>query len=211
MDEFIPNHEELKNGIEGLVRETAGYLLTTAKQDVVIKAKEQKSREPFGLKVFMLIKLCKVERKYAPYLNEVLSDQKIIPYVTTTEMNNGISIKCDSEANFKKNTVSVSLDGTCGTTFYQFEDYISGEKTAVLELLDEIKCPKDYKAQLLFYIAYLIRHKSWRYHFGRKLSEERLRKFEIPLPVNKKDEIDFEFVKDLVESCYGWSIIEGNL
>lgn len=211
LDEFIPTYEEIKDGIEALVRETAGYLLTTTKQDVIINSKTKKHYAPHKIKNFDLIEICKVERKYAPYLNEVLSDQKIVPYVTTTEMSNGISLRCDSESNFTRDTVTVSLDGTCGTTFYQFEDYIAGEKTAALSLLDEVGVPDDCKAPLLFYIAYLIRYKAWRYHFGRKLSEERLRKFEIPLPIDKKGVIDFKFITDLVENCYGWSIIKGNL
>ena len=211
LDEFIPSNDDIKNGVEALVRETAGYLLTTTKQDVTITAKAQKYPPPYGTNIYRLVDLCNVERKYAPYLNEVLSDSKIVPYVTTTEMNNGISIRCDSEANFNRDTVTVSLDGTCGTTFYQFEDYIAGEKTAALTLLDDLNVPDDCKAPLLFYIAHLIRHKSWRYHFGRKLSEERLRKFEIPLPITKKKEIDFNFIKNLVQNCYGWSVIQGNL
>jgi type I restriction enzyme M protein len=211
LDEKIPDYTAVKAGIEALVRETAGYLLTTTKQDVVITAKAKKDHAPHGITNFNLIDLCTVERKYAPYLNEVLSDQKTVPYVTTTEMNNGISLKCDSEPNSKRDTVTVSLDGTCGTTFYQFEDYIAGEKTAALTLLDGLNVPADARAPLLFYLAYLIRHKSWRFHFGRKLSEERLRKFEVPLPVDKNGRVDFGFIKALVENCYGWSIIQGNL
>ena len=211
LDEETPNHFKIKDGIEELVRETAGYLLTTTKTNVTLSSNDIVSEAPYDLMDFDLIELCKVERKYAPYLNEVLSDQKIVNYVTTTERSNGISIKCDSESNFKKNTVTVSLDGTCGTTFYQFEDFIAGEKTAVLELLPDLKCPFNCTAQLLFYIAYMIRYKSWRYHFGRKLSEERLRKFEIPLPIGKDGNIDFIFIKKLVESCYGWSVIKANL
>jgi type I restriction enzyme M protein len=211
LDEKIPDYTAIKAGIEALVRETAGYLLTTTKQEAQITAKAKKDHAPHGITTFNLIDLCKVDRKYAPYLNEVLSDQKTVPYVTTTEMNNGISLKCDSEPNFKRDTVTVSLDGTCGTTFYQFEDYIAGEKTAALSLLDGLNVPAGARAPLLFYLAYLIRHKSWRFHFGRKLSEERLRKFEIPLPVDKSGNIDFTFITALVENCYGWSIIQGNL
>ena len=177
----------------------------------MITANAKTDHAPHGVTTFNLTRLCTIERKYAPYLNEVLSDQKTVPYVTTTEMNNGISLKCDSEPNFKRDTITVSLDGTCGTTFYQFEDYIAGEKTAALTLLDSLTVPADARAPLLFYLAYLIRHKSWRFHFGRKLSEERLRKFEIALPIDTNGSIDFGFIKSLVENCYGWSVIQGNL
>lgn len=210
LDEFIPTHNDIQDGVEELIRETAGYLLTTTKQNVTLKTGGLKAKKPNSMSNFDLIDLCDVERKYAPYLNEVLSNEEIVPYVTTTEMRNGISLRCDTEANFPKGTVTVSLDGTCGTTFYQFEDYLAGEKTAALTLQKDLKVPKQQQAPLLFYIAYMIRHKSWRYHFGRKLSEERLRKFEIPLPV-KRGKIDYELIGGLVTNLYGWSVIKGNL
>ena len=144
-------------------------------------------------------------------MNELLSDQQTTPYVTTTEGSNGISIRCDSEPNFKRNSVTVSLDGLCGTTFYQFEDFIAGEKTAVLTIKPELAVKKVYKAPLLFYIAYFIRRKSWRYHYGRKLSEDRIKKFEIPLPITTDKKIDFEYIRKLVENCYGWQIIKNHL
>lgn len=211
LEEFIPTPKEIIDGIEGLVRETAGYLLTTTKQNVTVSVTNHQIPDPHSTRNYRLIDLCKVERKYAPYLNEVLSDTKVVPYVTTTEMSNGISLRCDTEANFTRDTVTVSLDGTCGTTFYQFEDYLAGEKTAALTLLEELEVPLDCKAPMLFYIAYLIRYKSWRYHFGRKLSEERLRKFEIPMPVNSDGQIDYNLISLLLQNCYGWSIINGNL
>lgn len=211
LDEKIPAYNEIESGLENLIRETAGYLLTTTKQDIKISSNKKRMKPNHKTAIFRLIDICDVERKYAPYINELLSDQKITPYVTTTETANGISIRCDSEPNFQKNTVTVSLDGTCGTTFYQFENYIAGEKTAVLSLRKDVKVPDNTKAHLLFYIAYLIRYKSWRYHYGRKLSEERLQKFLIPLPINEKKEIDYDYITELVENCYGWEVIENNL
>ncbi len=208
LDECIPKQEEIIAGIETLVRETAGYLLTTKRQSVTVRSERIRVELNRRTKLFKLSDLCTIERKYAPYMNELLSDQRITPYVTTTETTNGISMRCDTEPNFTKNTVTVSLDGLCGTTFYQFEDYIAGEKTAVLNLRADSGVPDNTKAQLLFFIAYLIRYKSWRYHYGRKLSEERLNKFEIPLPVKENGNIDFDYIRKLVESCYGWEVVE---
>lgn len=207
LDEVVPTAEEIKTGIEELVRTTAGYLLTIRRADVEIQATRDPVAANDQMQIFRLTDLCNVERKYAPYMNEILSDQKITPYVTTTEINNGISIRCDTDPNFPKNTLTVSLDGICGTTFYQFEDYIAGEKTAVLTINPDADVPVDTQPHLLFYLAYIIRRKSWRYHYGRKLSEGRLNKFEIPLPVTAKGEIDYPYIKALVESCYGWEVV----
>lgn len=208
IDDKNPDFNEVIESIENLVRETAGYLLTLGKKEIIIKNKSKNVDLKNKIKYFDLEGkkgICNVERKYAPYLNELISDNKIIPYVTTTESNNGISLRCDSEPNFKRDSVSVSLDGICGTTFYQFEDFISGEKTAVLTL------KKEHNPYLLFYIAALIRIMAWRFHYGRKLSMARLKKFKIPLPITDKNEIDYNAIEKIVKNSYGWEIIESNL
>ncbi len=183
LDEKTPSISEIRNGVDELVRMTAGYLMTISEEEFTINKNGKEIVKNRNTASYDLIELCNVERKYAPYMNEILSDQKTTPYVTTTENSNGISIRCDSESNFSKDTVTVSLDGTCGTTFYQFEDYIAGEKTAVLEVKPDLDIDEKLKPYLLFYIAHLIRRKAWRYHYGRKLSEERLKKFAIPMPI----------------------------
>lgn len=211
LDEQLPSFTEIRDGIEWLIRETAGFLLTTRNLDISIKAKKQAIDAPITVKTFVLTDLCDVERKYAPYMNELLSDQKLTPYVTTSEKSNGIAMWCDTESNFSKNTVTVSLDGLCGTTFYQFKDYIAGEKTAVIKLRDDMDIPTIQKPHLLFYVAYIIRRKSWRYHYGRKLSEGRLKRLTIPLPVDSQDKIDTHYIQQLVENCYGWEVVKANL
>lgn len=162
-------------------------------------------------RVFKLSDLCDIRREYAPYINELLSDNQTTPYVTTTEISNGIAIRCDTEPTFEKHTITVSLDGTCGTTFFQFEDFIAGEKTAVLKPKNSLYIKDKLKPHLLFYIASLIRHKSWRYHYGRKLSRVRLEKFEMPLPITSEGVINIDYIVQLVENCYGWEVVEQNL
>lgn len=169
------------------------------------KEKNDKKEYHYKTKLFSLTDICNIERKYAPYLNEVESTDKIFPYITTTESDNGISIRCDTEPNFTKNSLTIALDGTCGVTFYQFEDFISGEKTAVLTLKEK------FDVYLMFYLAYLLRRMSWRYSYGRKLSIERLKKFEVQIPVTVDYKIDYNHIKEIVENCYGWNVIKENI
>jgi len=148
-------------------------------------------------KKFNLTDLCNIKRVYAPYLNQLNLLNKKVPYVTTTEMNNGVALWCDEEPLFEKGSLSVSLDGLCGTSFYQFDDFISGEKTAVLTLKEK------NNPFLLIYISLMIRNKSWRYHYGRKLSMKRLKDMNINIPVDDKNDIDYELLKRLVINSYG--------
>lgn len=149
-----------------------------------------------------ITKLCHLDRKYAPYLNKLDRAKEMTPYVTTTSVNNGIALYCGEEPNFEKDAITISLDGRCGTTFYQFDSFMAGEKTAVLRL-KEGKDP-----HLLMYIATLIRIKSWRYHYGRKLSMGRLLKCEIPFPITKEGDIDLETIRKLVKNTYGSELFE---
>ncbi len=205
LDEKKPSQKEIYEGIDQMVRKSTGYLLSTMTRKEITLSNNTFNQKPYKIKPFNLVDVCNVKREYAPYINEILSDQKITPYVTTTEDNNGISTFCDTEPNFRKNSLTVALDGTCGTTFYQFEDYVAGEKTAVLTLKEK------NDPCLLFYIGYLVWNKSWRYHYGRKLSETRLKQFEIDLPVDKNNKIDYNYIDNLVKSCYGWTIISNNI
>ena len=132
--------------------------------------------------------------KYYFYMNQINLDEESTPYITTTEKNNGISVFCGEEPIINKNKVTIALDGKCGEAFYQIEDFISGEKTAIL----------DHKNKyFLIYVGTCIRLLSWRFHYGRKLSMERLKEMEIPLPY-KNDKIDFEYIEKLVKNCYGY-------
>ncbi len=154
------------------------------------------------IKEIQLTDICTIERKYAPYMNQINASITGTPYVTTTEMDNGISIFCKEKPNFKKHTVTVSLDGICGTSFYQFDDFISGEKTAVLEL------KTGSNPYLLFYIAAVIRSVSWRFNYGIKLSVARLHGVKIPFPINKDGEIDNALIKIMVTNTYGSKVFQ---
>ncbi len=205
LDDKQPTLDDIKSEISKLIKVSAGYLLTQVEKEINIKVKNTSKVNYHNIKYFRLTDLYSVERSYAPYMNELDGDIGITPYVTTTELNNGISLRCEIAPNFTKNTLTVSLDGTCGTTFYQFEDFISGEKTAVL-------VPKSYlEPELLFYVGAIIRLKSWRYHYGRKLSMTRLQHFTIPLPVDNHGNIDINVIKEIVSNSYGWEIVEAHI
>jgi len=66
-------------------------------------------------------------------MNQINLDKEKTPYVTTTEKDNGVSVFCGEEPIIKANKVTIALDGRCGDAFYQIVNFISGEKTAILD------------------------------------------------------------------------------
>lgn len=141
--------------------------------------------------------LCEIKRAYSLYMDEVDISEERIPYITTTEFDNGLGIFCNEEPVFKKGCLTVALDGKSGITFFQVSDFISGEKTAVLTT----KTGKNIS--LLLYIGAVIRINSWRYNYGRKLSIDRLTNIKIPIPIDKDGNYDFEILDTFVDNSYG--------
>ncbi len=164
---------------------------------IMPKEIEKDKAEISKLKSIKLPDICNLQREYSLYLNEVDQSSNRIPYITTTEYDNGIALFCNEDAIFKKGSLTISLDGSCGITFYQFDNFIAGEKTAVLTLKGK------ENPLLLIYIGAMIRMQSWKYHYGRKLSMNRLSSMEIPIP-HKDNEIDFDYIEKVVKNCYGY-------
>jgi len=142
--------------------------------------------------------LCEIDRKYYFYINQINLDEEKTPYITTTEKNNGVAVFCGEEPVVKAEKLTVALDGKCGETFYQIEDFISGEKTAILNHKNK---------KFLLYIGACIRLMSWKFHYGRKLSMSRLKEMEIPIPY-KNNKIDFDCIEKVVQNSYGFSEIK---
>lgn len=139
--------------------------------------------------------LCCLNKKTALPKNQL--DKGSVPYVTTSSFNNGVTGFFDLEANFNGKCLTVALNGSVGETFFQFDDFITSGDNAVLTLHQE------YNAHLLFYISVLIKNHQWRYTYHRKLNLGKLNKMQIPMPF-KNDEIDLEYIEEIVSNSYGF-------
>lgn len=175
-------------------KQFAANILPKATRRVSVKRKK--------VKLVPITDLCDINREYYYYVEEVDKTKEVVPYITTSEYDNGVGAFCNEEPIFKKRSLTVSLDGKCGLSFYQITDFISGEKTAVLTAKDNID------NATLIYIGMIIRSISWRYNYCRKLSMERLVKMEIPMPINEKGNFDFEYIEKLIKNCYGYDEIK---
>jgi hypothetical protein len=139
--------------------------------------------------------LCCLNKKTALPKNQL--DKGSVPYVTTSSFNNGVTGFFDLEANFNGKCLTVALNGSVGETFFQFDDFITSGDNAVLTLHQE------YNTHLLFYISVLIKNHQWRYSYYRKLNLGKLKKMQIPMPF-KNDEIDLEYIEEIVSNSYGF-------
>jgi type I restriction-modification system DNA methylase subunit len=139
--------------------------------------------------------LCCLSKKTALPKNQL--DKGVVPYVTTSSFNNGVTGFFDLEANFKGKCLTVALNGSVGETFFQFDDFITSGDNAVLTLKQE------YNPCLLFYISVMIKNHQWRYNYYRKLNLGKLNKMQIPMPF-KNNKLDLEYIENIVSNSYGF-------
>jgi len=142
--------------------------------------------------------LCEVSKNTAIPQNAL--ENGTTPYITTSSLNNGASGFYDIEPNFKSKCLTLALNGSVGEVFFQFEDFVTSGDNAVLTLKDK------YNPYLLFYIATMIRNHKWRYNYYRKLNLTKLNKMQIPVPY-KDNQIDLEYIEQIVKNSYGYKEI----
>ena len=177
-----------------------GFNISYKKYQDKLMPKEYRKTEIKEIKKIKLIplpELCTIERRTALPQNAMDLNGKI-PYITTTSKNNGVSEFVNEEPNTRGKCLTIALNGSVGQTFFQFNDFITSGDNAVLTM------KRGYNPFLLFYIGYNIYRQRWGFNYYRKLSEKRLKKFMIPMPLNDKEEYDFEYIEKLVKNCYGY-------
>jgi len=176
------------------------------KMIITLTPKEKPKKEIKENRNIQIIKvkdLCEIKKKTAIPQNAMNLNGNI-PYVTTSSMNNGVSEFADEEPNFKGKCLSVSMNGSVGEVFFQINDFITSGDNAVLTLKGK------YNPFLLFYIGTLIRNHKWRYNYYRKMSLDKLKNLEFPVPM-KNEKIDTDYIEKIVKNSYGFEEIEGYL
>ena len=199
IDSRIPTSQEVEKELDKSIKESLSYIIKTKKwrKKIINKKPRMKLVKLVYIKEIQKNGLCEVSKKTSLPQNAL--EFGSIPYVTTSSLNNGISNFVDIKPNFKGRCLSVALNGSVGETFFQFDDFITSGDNAILTLKNE------YNPYLLFYIAVMIKNHQWRYNYYRKLNLTKLNKMQIPIPFKDAKDIDFDYIKKIVENSYGFS------
>jgi hypothetical protein len=123
--------------------------------------------------------------------NKLINKKGVIPYLTRSEKNNGYdSFICEQSDKYKTddaNVITIGLDTQ--TVFYQPNKFYTGQNIQVL------KCEKLNKEIAQFLIP-LIKRQMEKFNWGGNgATLTRLRRSKLLLPINEKDEPDFEFME----------------
>lgn len=121
-----------------------------------------------------------------------------IPYISSTKKNNGIDnyITPPDFMKVYRNALTLNNSGSVGYCFYHPYNFVASDHCTVIGILDERVTLNVYIATFLKPVIEAMKVK---YNFAREISDERLGKEKIELPVTKKGNPDWGFMENYIK------------
>lgn len=116
------------------------------------------------------------------------------PYVSSSSLNNGID-NIIGNGYTDENCLTFACYGSIGEVFYQDEKVWVSDNANVFYLKD-----KEYNSYIALFLVTLLRLEQFRFSYGMTGKKERLEGFEIKLPVNNKNNPDWDFMENYIKS-----------
>lgn len=144
-------------------------------------------------KWFIYDDLFTIERGKGPRKNE-LDGSGNIPFVTSSDQNNGWTSFTNSSPLHLGNTIGVNRNGSVAEAFYQPLPFCSTEDVHIFT--PKFKMTK----YVALFLATLIKKEKYRYNYGRKWGIGRMKNSKIKLPVDKHGDPDWNFMETYIKT-----------
>jgi type I restriction enzyme M protein len=129
-----------------------------------------------------------------------------IAYISSTKINNGIDnyILPPDYMKVYNNAMTINNSGSVGYVFYHSYNFVCSDHCTVISILDKNILLNIYIALFLKPIIESIKPK---YNFAREISDYRLTKEKISLPVDKRGNPDWKYMENYIKSLpYSFSL-----
>jgi Type I restriction-modification system methyltransferase subunit len=126
-----------------------------------------------------------------------LEDKKTVPFIGRKAMNNGVSGYVNLDKNsFNEGTVlTIALDGSTGSTFYQHHNFCSGQNIWLLKPKDSVLKNGSFTPVVALYLATTISKAVTEYSYNLSLTKGRLEKIKILLPLNQEGNLSIDEIE----------------
>jgi len=121
-----------------------------------------------------------------------------IPFIGSTDRNNGLTARVGQAPIHKGNTITVNYNGSVGEAFYQAEAFWASDDVNVLYPKEDV-FPFFNQYVALFLIP-LIKTEKYRFNYGRKWHKERMEKTRICVPVDNDGRPDSQYMEDYIKA-----------
>lgn len=136
------------------------------------------------------------------------NDKNSIPFLGRSALNNGIVDYVKQRENFinNGNVITIALDGSTGSTFYQYHKFSSGQNIWLLVPKQEYL--ESLTPLIALYFVTSIRKAVKEYSYNLSLTKTRLQNIKVFLPLNKNETIDTVSIENEINQLRNISFIE---
>ncbi len=117
-----------------------------------------------------------------------------VPYITSSETNNGVTNFVQEHSDFGANTITANRGGSVGYFFYQPMNYLATPVDVRI-----LKPKFNLNPFNGIFIATVLQMEKYRYNYSRKMGTDRLREFKVKLP-KKGEEPDWNLIEKYIKS-----------
>lgn len=121
-----------------------------------------------------------------------------IPYISSTALNNGVDnfISSSSKMRIFENCLSVANSGSVGSSFYEPYKFVASDHITHLKNIE-------YNEFIYLFISVMTNRWSAKYNFNREISDKRISREKILLPVNSNGLPDFQIMEQIIRESKG--------
>jgi hypothetical protein len=127
--------------------------------------------------------------------NQISGD---IAYISSTALNNGLDnfISPPDYMVIHKNKLTLSNSGSVGYLFYHDYEFVASDHVTVIWLKN-----RGLNKNIAMFLKPVFEKLKYRYNFGREISNERIIKEKIYLPVDDNENPDWTYMEDYIKSA----------
>jgi type I restriction enzyme M protein len=122
------------------------------------------------------------------------------PLISCKTIENGTEGYYDIGENVFIDCITIASDGS-----WPMSSFYHSYKFAAKDNVIICKPNKELNLKAILFITAQLNSQIWRFSYGRKCYLNKTDKIQIPLPINKKGEIDYNIIDAIVDSCTIWN------
>lgn len=116
-----------------------------------------------------------------------------VPLISASEKNNGLNTKVAKGNKIFNSGITVANNGSVGVSFYQASSFYATSDITVLS-------NKNLNEYIGLFIITIIEKEKYRFGYGRKWSNGKMKNSKIKLPINNNGKPDWEFMENYIKS-----------
>ncbi len=118
------------------------------------------------------------------------------PYISSTGINNGVDSFVGNKENVRvfSNNLTIANSGSVGSCFYQPFEFVASDHVHSLKLKNDNTSEYVYK-----FISTIASRLKDKYSFNYEISDDRIKRENILLPTNQKNEPDYEYMENYMK------------